>query len=96
MSRVLEVEDEVAMGGDSIKTAAIAFPQGQFEVHLTMTPEGREIFKRISTDNVGRQLAIIMDGVVFSSPVIKGPIPDGNAVISGGFSGNIRSTQRAR
>lgn len=80
------VEDEVAMGGDAIKNAAIASPQGQYEIHLTMTPEGREIFKRISTDNVGRQLAIIMDGVVFSSPVIKGPIPDGNAVISGGFS----------
>jgi preprotein translocase subunit SecD len=82
----VSVEDELAMGGDAIKTAAIAFPQGQFEVHLTMTPEGRDIFRRISTENVGRQLAIIMDGVVFSSPVIKGPIPDGNAVISGGFS----------
>ena len=82
----LFVEEELSMGGDAIKTASIAFPQGQFEVHLTMTPEGREIFKRISTENVGRQLAIIMDGVAFSSPVIKGPIPDGNAVISGGFS----------
>ncbi len=80
------VEDEVLMSGDSIDTAQTAFPDGRFEVLLTMTPEGGRIFRKITTENVNRNMAIILDGTVFSSPVIREPIPNGSASISGSFT----------
>ena len=79
-----QVEDEVLMTGDAVETAQAAFPNGRFEVALSMTSEGTKLMRKISGDNVGRQLAIILDGVVYSAPVLREAIPNGKCSISGG------------
>ena len=80
------VEDEALMTGDSIDDARVEMMDGQVEVHLKLTSEGRRTFGRITTENVNRQLAIILDGVVYSSPNINEPITTGDARITGGFT----------
>lgn len=57
-----------------------------YDICFTLTPESAEIFRRITQANVGRQLAIVVDGVLLSAPVIRAEIPGGSAVISGDFS----------
>jgi preprotein translocase subunit SecD len=55
-------------------------------VALTLTSPGGSLFEKITADNVGRQLAIVLDGKVQSAPVIRERIGGGRAVISGSFS----------
>ncbi len=55
-------------------------------VSLNFTPEGSELFAKITRENVGEQLAIFLDGEVLSSPRINEPITGGTAIISGGFN----------
>jgi preprotein translocase subunit SecD len=74
------------MTGDAVKTAFWSSPAGQVEVMLNLTPDGARTFGRITSENVGRNLAIILDGVVYSSPVIRDAITGGQASISGGFT----------
>lgn len=81
------VEDPAMMTGDSVDDARVDFdPQGQVEVALQMTASGADDFARISAENVGRQLAIVLDGIVYSAPVIRSAITGGRASITGGFS----------
>jgi protein-export membrane protein SecD len=48
--------------------------------------EGRALFGKITTEHVGEQLAIFLDGALVSEPVIREPITSGTAVISGNFT----------
>lgn len=83
----VEVEDPALMTGDAVDDARVDFdPQGQVEVALRMTSAGASDFARITSENVGRQLAIVLDGVVYSAPVIRSAIAGGQASITGGFS----------
>lgn len=54
-------------------------------VAITFTPEGGELFAKITRENVGKQLAIFLDGAVISAPRINESITGGTAVISGSF-----------
>jgi preprotein translocase subunit SecD len=81
------VEDQALMTGDAVADARVDFdPQGQVEVSLKLSSLGAQTFARITSENVGRQLAIILDGIVYSAPVIRDAITGGNASISGGFT----------
>jgi protein-export membrane protein SecD len=79
---------EPEMTGGTIANA-IAEPDqqapGSMAVGMKMTPRGRADFARVTGNNVGRQLAIVLDGVVNSAPVIRERIPSGDAKISGSF-----------
>lgn len=55
-------------------------------VQIDFDSEGAELFAAITRDNVGRQLAIFLDGVSISEPVIQQSIPGGTATISGNFT----------
>jgi preprotein translocase subunit SecD len=55
-------------------------------VEVTFNDEGKELFAKITRENVGKQLAIFLDGDLKSDPVIREAITGGTAVISGGFS----------
>ncbi|GIX46636.1 MAG: protein translocase subunit SecD [Candidatus Tectimicrobiota bacterium] len=59
---------------------------GQYYVLMRLNSRGRRIFARITEENVGKALAIILDGVIFSAPVIQEPIPGGEARITGSFT----------
>lgn len=83
----VSVEDEVLMAGDAVADARMGFDElNQPEVFLTLTTEGGNTFRKITAENVGRNMAIILDSVVYSAPVIREAIAGGRASISGGFT----------
>ncbi|MFZ2522090.1 MAG: protein translocase subunit SecD [Minisyncoccia bacterium] len=59
---------------------------GQPIVSVTFNPEGKDLFAKITREQKGEILAIFLDGIVISSPVIRDEITDGKAVISGQFT----------
>jgi protein-export SecD/SecF family membrane protein len=63
-------------------TAGLASPQ----VVLQFNDDGAKLFEQITKDNVGRTLAIFLDGQPISTPVIQEAIPGGKATISGNFT----------
>jgi preprotein translocase subunit SecD len=59
---------------------------GAWGVSMKLTPTGRADFSRVTGNNVQRQLAIVLDGIVQSAPVINERIPSGDASITGNFT----------
>ena len=59
---------------------------GNWQVSIEFTSTGTRIFGEITEQNVGRRLAIILDGTVYSAPRINERIPGGRAVITGQFT----------
>jgi protein-export membrane protein SecD len=85
---VLKKAPEMTGGSVANASAQIGLDErnpGAWGVSLTMSPTGRSQFAKVTGDNVGRQLAIVLDGVVASAPSINGAIPGGNASITGSF-----------
>lgn len=82
------VKKKPILTGDVITSArAVISPDtGEFEVALEFDREGSRIFAEFTAQNVGRHLAIILDGVVQSAPRINEPIPGGRARITGRFT----------
>jgi protein-export membrane protein SecD len=85
---VLKREFEMAGGSVAAAEARVGLEQtnpGAWGVSMKMTPKGRADFARVTGNNVGRQLAIVLDGVVSSAPNIRERIPSGDASITGNF-----------
>jgi preprotein translocase subunit SecD len=61
-------------------------------VGLEFTPEGSDLFAKITKANVGKPLAVILDGQVLSAPVIQGEITGGKAQITGSYSADQAKT----
>src|SRR5882672_5421148 len=59
---------------------------GNWQVSIEFTSTGTRIFGEITEQNVGRRLAIVLDGTVYSAPRINERIPGGRAVITGQFT----------
>ena len=59
---------------------------GQPSVSMTMNAEGANIWARLTKDNIGRQVAIVLDGAVYSYPTVQGEISGGNSSITGNFT----------
>jgi preprotein translocase subunit SecD len=75
------------MTGKDVKSASAQYESGQgWVVHLSFTGDGFNTFNKIAAQYVGKQIAIVLDGVVQSYPVIKDAKFDRNdVVISGNF-----------
>ena len=58
---------------------------GSPEVSMTMNAEGANIWARMTKDNIGRQIAIVLDGMVYSYPVVNTEITGGSSQITGNF-----------
>jgi SecD/SecF fusion protein len=87
--QALLVEKQTVLTGDSLVDAKLDFKQTEFNepvVSIKLNAEGAKKFAKITTDNVGKILAILLDGNVQSAPRINEPIPDGKAVIEGRFT----------
>jgi len=83
----LLIESTAVMTGDSLADAMIGRDQyGRSNVKLEFTGKGAGMFANITGANVNRRLAIVLDGQVYSAPVIRERISGGNAEISGNFS----------
>ena len=76
---------ETLLTGESIKNATLAQGQlGQPEVSFELNDSGANKFAQITKDNVGKQLAIVLDGKIQSAPKINSEIPGGKGVITTG------------
>jgi len=85
----LLIEKTAAITGSALSSASVRFDQSQFNepiVTLQFNSEGAKKFAEITSNNVGRRLAIVLDGKIQSAPTIKEAIPSGEAVINGRFT----------
>ncbi len=81
------VQRDVAMTGETITDARVGFDQyGKPEVLIRFNARGAAIFEKLTSENVGRAMAIVLDGKVYSAPVIQDRIPGGRCSISGSFT----------
>ncbi|HSB33576.1 MAG TPA: protein translocase subunit SecD [Nitrospirota bacterium] len=78
---------QTLLTGDRLKEAKVGIDQyNKPAVSISFDSKGAEIFDRITGENVGNQLAIVLDGVVHSAPRIQDRISGGNAEITGNFT----------
>ena len=84
----LKISKRIVMSGDNLVDAqpSIQNQQNEPTVSFTLDRLGAQKFGRATTDNVGKRLAIVLDGKVISAPNINEPITSGSGVISGNFS----------
>lgn len=77
-----------ALTGRFLKLSAVEFNNTTREpiVSLSFDSEGTDLFAKITRENVGRVLAIFLDGKIISAPVINEEITGGKAQISGNFT----------
>jgi preprotein translocase subunit SecD len=81
------VKKEVLLTGDVISDATVRVSDvGEPYVSVSFDSVGARLFGEATEKNVGKALAIILDGNVHSAPVIRERIPSGQAQISGGFT----------
>ena len=85
---LLKVSKRIVMSGDNLIDAqpSIQNQQNQPTVSFSLDRLGAQKFGRATTDNVGKRLAIVLDGKIISAPNINEPITAGNGVISGNFT----------
>jgi preprotein translocase subunit SecD len=82
------IETPVLLTGDTITDARVR-PGSQLEgpyVTVDLDQRGAQVFSAITSANVGRKIAIVLDNVVYSAPVIREPIPGGHVQITGSFT----------
>jgi protein-export membrane protein SecD len=89
-----EIFVQTGLDGQYLEKAQLQFTSsgsgkiaGEPIVAITLNGEGKDLFAKITRENKGKILAIFLDGQMISSPVINDEITDGQAIISGGFSG---------
>ena len=56
------------------------------EVSMSMNAEGANIWARMTKDNIGKQIAIVLDGMVYSYPTVQNEISGGSSQITGNFT----------
>lgn len=78
---------ETLLTGSYLKSADVSYDNlGRPQIQFEMTPEGAQKFAQITRENIGKQLAITLDGVVQTAPRINSEIPSGNGVITGNYT----------
>jgi preprotein translocase subunit SecD len=78
------VEASAPLSGDALQDAAVRVDQenNQPYVGITFKSQGAKVFEKLTGDNIGKRMAIILDGNVYSAPVIQARIGGGNAQIT--------------
>lgn len=82
------VKKKTLLTGADLTTARVSIDQSTSEPYVSVefNKTGEKVFAELTEQNVGKQLAIILDGNVYSAPVIRERIPSGRAQITGGFT----------
>jgi SecD/SecF fusion protein len=83
--KVTSRDGSAALGGGVIVDARQDYDQvGGVEVSLSMNTEGARVWKRLTGENIDKQIAIVLDNHVYSFPTVRNEIPNGMSSISGG------------
>ena len=88
---LVAIKDEgngAPLDGDAVAEARAQFAQdgGDAEVSMSMNREGAKVWARLTGDNIKRQVAIVLDGLVYSYPTVNDRIEGGNSSITGNFT----------
>jgi SecD/SecF fusion protein len=88
--KVTNRDGMAAMEGDVVTDANQSFAQynSSAEVSMSMNQEGAKQWKRLTAENIGRSVAIVLDGYVYSYPTVQSEIAGGRSSITGDFSVN--------
>ncbi|MEI6815747.1 MAG: protein translocase subunit SecDF, partial [Bacteroidota bacterium] len=83
-------EAKAPLEGDAIVDAAQDFGQMDHrpEITMNMNPDGANTWRRLTAENVGRAIAIVLDDYVYSYPNVINEIPNGRSSITGNFEVN--------
>ena len=86
--KVTTTNGRAPLEGNVVTTAKDEFNNitGQPEVSMTMNSEGARRWAELTKANVGKAIAIVLDGVVYSAPRVNGEIGGGQSSISGNFT----------
>jgi len=84
--KVTTRDGSAALDGDVIVDARQNFDRNnRVVVDMSMNSEGARIWRRLTGDNIGNQIAIVFDGYVYSAPNVNDEIPSGRCQLSGNF-----------
>ena len=79
--------EKAKLEGEGVEDATQDYDEhGKPAIKMQMTPIGTRIWAKMTSDNVNKPIAIVLDNVVYSAPNVLGPIEGGNSEISGNFS----------
>ena len=81
-------DGKAPLDGSSVTDARVSHNSqngGNPTVSMSMNAEGANTWARLTKDNIGKQIAIVLDGTVYSYPVVNTEITGGNSEISGNF-----------
>ncbi len=77
----------VAVGGDRLTNASVGYGErNEPVVNFSFDSVGAKAFAKVTRENVGRRMAIVLDNEIISAPVINSPITGGSGIISGSFT----------
>ncbi len=80
-------DGQAPLTGEVITDARQDFsPTGEVEINMSMNREGARTWERLTEDNIGKSIAIVLDGYVYSFPTVQDRITGGRSQISGQFS----------
>ena len=82
----ITLKRDAIMTGDMLTSASPTFQRGQPIVSFRLNAQGTQRFCEVTTDNVNKPFAIVLDNEVISAPRINEPICGGSAVITGNFT----------
>lgn len=78
--------NKVLLTGSDLSSAVAAIQNGQNVVSLTFNSKGTTLFRQATTKYLNQPLPIYMDGKLIEAPRVQSVIPDGKAVLTGGFT----------
>lgn len=88
--KVTNRDGSPALGGDVVTDANADFVQqagrSEQQVSMSMNAEGAKAWARLTKENIGKSVAIILDDMVYSAPVVNQEITGGRSQISGNFT----------
>ena len=82
-------DGQAPLDGSAVTDARVSYDNGRGGypgVSMTMNAEGANVWAHLTKDNIGKQIAIVLDGTVYSYPTVQGEISGGSSSITGNFS----------
>ena len=86
--KVTSRDGKAVLDGGAVTDARVQYGNtgGNPEVSMTMNQEGANVWAKMTKDNIGKQIAIVLDGMVYSYPTVNGAIEGGSSQITGNFT----------
>ncbi|MEO6682899.1 MAG: protein translocase subunit SecD, partial [Ginsengibacter sp.] len=79
--------EKAKLEGEAVQDASSDYDQrGRPAIKMQMTPTGSRAWAKLTGDNIGRPIAIVLDDIVYSAPNVNGVIEGGSSEISGNFT----------